>query len=77
MLRVRSEVSFPIWWATSFRVMEEIVRLAEGKVNSRPLFMCIPMKRDKEGMVFGRERRWVNRKIVGMLEEWECDGLQL
>ena len=59
------------------KILEEIVRLVKGKVDRRPLVMCIPMRRDKEGKVFGRERRWVNGRLVRGLEEWECDGLQL
>lgn len=59
------------------RVMEEIVRVVERKTHRRPLVMCIPKRRDKEGQVFGRERRWVNGKVVERLEDWKCDGMQL
>jgi len=59
------------------RLMEEIVRMVKEKVNRRPLIMSIPMRRDKEGRRFGRERRWVNMRFVEKLEEWGCDGLQL
>ena len=51
--------------------------MVRGKVARRPLIMGIPMRRDKEGRRFGRERRWVNRRLVERLEEWGCDGLQL
>ena len=59
------------------KVMEKIVKKVEEKINHRPLLLCIPMRRDKEGRRFGRERRWVNRRCVEKLEEWGCDGLQL
>ena len=58
-------------------VMEEIVTMVEKKIERRPLVMCIPMRRDKERGAFGRERRWVNRKLVESLEDWGCDGLRL
>ena len=59
------------------RVMEDIVKMIKSRISRRPLVMCIPMRRGKEGKVFGRERRWVNRRLVAELEKWECDGLQL
>lgn len=39
------------------RVIEEIVRLVDSRVSRRPSLMCIPIRQDKEGKVFGHERR--------------------
>ena len=58
-------------------VMHQIVKLVREKVDRRPLVMGIPMRRGEEGASFGRERRWVNRKCVERLEDWQCDGLHL
>lgn len=30
-----------------------------------------------ETTLYGAKRRWVNRRCLEQMEEWECDGLQL